>query len=59
MLPYANTKAQKAGGLFQNAVEPLTLNMNDEQKMVDWIKGNSPIMLDKLWSNIESSSASL
>ena len=52
-------KAQKAGGIFQNAVEPLTLNMNDEQKMVDWIKGNSPIMLDKLWSNIESSSASL
>jgi ferritin-like metal-binding protein YciE len=52
-------KAQKAGGIFQNAVEPLTLNMNDEQKMVDWIKGNSPIMLDKLWSNIKSSSASL
>jgi ferritin-like metal-binding protein YciE len=52
-------KAQKAGGIFQNVVEPLTLNMNDEQKMVDWIKGNSPIMLDKLWPKIESPSTSV
>jgi ferritin-like metal-binding protein YciE len=48
-------KAQKAGGIFQNAVEPLTLNLNDEQKMVDWIKTKSPDMLDQLWPGIESS----
>ena len=48
-------KAQKAGGIFQNAAEPLTLNLNDEQKMVDWIKMKSPGMLDQLWSIIESS----
>ena len=48
-------KAQKAGGIFQNAVEPLTLNLNDEQKMVDWIKTRSPDMLDQLWPSIESS----
>jgi ferritin-like metal-binding protein YciE len=48
-------KAQKAGGIFQNVVEPLTLNLNDEQKMVDWIKTNSPEMLDQLWPQIESS----
>ena len=48
-------KAQKAGGIFQNAVGPLTLNLNDEQKMVDWIKTRSPGMLDQLWPSIESS----
>ena len=48
-------KAQKAGGVYQNAVEPLTLNLNDEQKMVDWIKTKSPDMLDQLWPGIESS----
>ena len=48
-------KSQKAGGIFQNAVEPLTLNLNDEQKMVDWIKTMSPDMLNQLWPSIESS----
>ena len=48
-------KAQKAGGIFQNAVEPLTLNLNDEQKMVDWIKTKSPDILNQLWPSIESS----
>jgi ferritin-like metal-binding protein YciE len=48
-------KAQKAGGIFQNAVEPLTLNLNDEQKMVDWIKTKSPDLLNQLWPSIESS----
>ena len=48
-------KAQKAGEIFQNAVEPLTLNLNYEQKMVDWIKTKSPDMLNQLWPSIESS----
>ena len=48
-------KAQKAGEIFQNAVEPLTLNLNDEQKMVDWIKTTSPDRLNQLWRSIESS----
>ena len=48
-------KAQKAGGIFQNAIEPLTLNLNDEQKMVDWIKAKSPDVLNQLWPSIESS----
>jgi ferritin-like metal-binding protein YciE len=39
-------KAQKTGEIFQNAVEPLTLNLNDEHKMVDWIKATSPDRLD-------------
>jgi ferritin-like metal-binding protein YciE len=42
-------KAQMAGGVFQNAIEPLSLNMNDESKMADWIKTNSPGMLAQLW----------
>ena len=32
-------------------IEPLTLNLNDEQKMVDWIKTTSPDMLNQLWPN--------
>jgi len=47
-------KAQKTGEIFQNAVEPLTLNLNDEQKMVDWIKTTSPDRLNQLWRSIES-----
>jgi len=47
-------KAQKAGEIFQNAVEPLTLNLNDAQKMVDWIKTTSPDRLNQLWRSIES-----
>jgi len=48
-------KAQKAGEIFQNAVEPLTLNLNYEQKMVDWIMNTSPDRLNQLWRSIESS----
>jgi len=47
-------KAQKTGEIFQNAVEPLTLNLNDAQKMVDWIKTTSPDRLNQLWRSIES-----
>ncbi len=40
---------------FQNAVESLSLNLKDEQNMVEWIKTNSPEMLAKLWPKIQSS----
>jgi ferritin-like metal-binding protein YciE len=51
-------KAQMAGGVFQNAIEPLSLNMNDEAKMADWIKTNSPGMMTQLWPQIQAAIAS-
>jgi ferritin-like metal-binding protein YciE len=51
-------KAQVAGGIFQNTIEPLSLNMNDEAKMADWIKTNSPSMLSKLWPEIQQAISS-
>jgi len=47
-------KAQMAGGVFQNAIEPLSLNMKDEAKMADWLKTNSPGMLAQLWPEVQS-----
>ena len=47
-------KAQMAGGVFQNAIEPLSLNMKDEAKMADWIKTNSPAMMAQLWPQIQA-----
>jgi ferritin-like metal-binding protein YciE len=46
-------KAQMAGGIFQNAIEDLSLIMNDEENMAEWIKTNTPVMLAKLWPQIE------
>lgn len=51
-------KAQMAGGIFSNAIEPLSQNMKDEQNMVEWIKTNSPGMLAQLWPKIQSAIAS-
>lgn len=51
-------KAQMAGGVFSNAIEPLSQNMKDEQNMVEWIKTNSPGMLAQLWPKIQSAIAS-
>jgi ferritin-like metal-binding protein YciE len=51
-------KAQMAGGAFQNAIEPLSLNMKDEAKMADWIRTNTPGMMAQLWPQIESAIAS-
>ena len=51
-------KAQMAGGQFQNAVNTLSLNMQDEAKMIDWIKNNTSTMLTKLWPKIQSSMGS-
>ncbi|HET6590896.1 MAG TPA: DUF892 family protein [Candidatus Nitrosocosmicus sp.] len=50
-------KAQIAGGVLMNAIEPLSLNLKDEQSMVDWIKTNSPGMLAQLWPQIQSAIA--
>ena len=47
-------KAQMTKGEFLNAAEPLSLNLKDEQKMIEWIKTNSPEMLAKLWPKIQS-----
>lgn len=52
MLSYANTKSRWN---ILNSVEPLKLNLNDEQKMADWIKMKYPDMLDQMWAGIESS----
>ena len=46
-------KAQMLGGVFQNTIEQLSLNMIDEENMAEWIKTNTPAMLDKLWPQIE------
>jgi ferritin-like metal-binding protein YciE len=51
-------KAQMAGGVFQNAIEPLSLNMKDEAKMAEWIRTNAPGMMAHLWPQIESAIAS-
>ena len=47
-------KAQMTKGEFLKAAEPLSLNLKDEQNMVEWIKSNSPDMLSKLWPKIQS-----
>ena len=47
-------KAQKAGGIFLSAVEPLTLNMKDEENMAEWVKTNSPGIMTQLWPKIQS-----
>jgi ferritin-like metal-binding protein YciE len=47
-------KAQKAGGIFLSAVEPLTLNMKDEENMAEWVKTNSPGIMIQLWPKIQS-----
>ena len=51
-------KAQMSGGVFLDTIQPLSLNMADEQKMVDWIKTNSPGMLAQLWPKIQSAVSS-
>jgi ferritin-like metal-binding protein YciE len=50
-------KVQMVGGIFLSAVEPLTLNMKDEQNMADWIRTNSPGMMTQLWPKIQSAIA--
>ena len=47
-------KAQKAGGIFLGSVEPLSLNMKDEENMAEWVKTNSPGIMSQLWPKIQS-----
>ena len=48
-------KCQMAGGIYLNAIAPLSKNMNDEQEQADWLKTHSPGMLTQLWPKILSS----
>ena len=50
-------KCQMAGGVYLNAIDPLSKNMQDEQNQAHWIKTNSPNMLAQLWPNIQSAVA--
>ena len=50
-------KVQMVGGMFLIAVEPLSLNMKDEQNMADWIRMHSPGMMAQLWPKIQSAVA--
>jgi ferritin-like metal-binding protein YciE len=50
-------KCQMAGGVYANAIGPLSTIMNDEQEQADWIKTNSPAMLAQLWPKIQSAVA--
>ena len=47
-------KIKMAGGLFSNAIEPLSLNMKDEENMAEWVRTNSPALLSQLWPKIQS-----
>ena len=51
-------KVQITKGEFLNALEPLSLNLKDEQNMVEWNKTNSPEMLSKLWPKIQAETTS-
>jgi ferritin-like metal-binding protein YciE len=48
-------QCQMAGGVYSNAIAPLSKNMNDEQEQADWLKTTSPAMLAQLWPKIQSS----
>jgi ferritin-like metal-binding protein YciE len=50
-------KCQMAGGVYLNAIDPLSQIMKDEQNQADWIKTNSPGMLAQLWPKIQSAVA--
>jgi ferritin-like metal-binding protein YciE len=50
-------KCQMAGGVYANAIDPLSQIMKDEQNQSDWIKSNSPVMLAQLWPKIQSAVA--
>jgi ferritin-like metal-binding protein YciE len=47
-------KCQMAGGIYLNAIRPLSKNMKDEQEQVDWLKTHSSGMLTQLWPKIQS-----
>jgi ferritin-like metal-binding protein YciE len=45
-------QCQIAGGVYLNAIAPLSKNMKDEQEQADWLKTHSPTMLTQLWPKI-------
>jgi hypothetical protein len=47
-------KAKASGDVLYGALESLSLNLKDEQNMIDWINNNLPAMLTKLWPSIQS-----
>ncbi len=51
-------KVRITKGEFLNVVEPLSLNLKDEQNMIEWIKTNSPELLSKLWPKIQAETSS-
>jgi len=50
-------KCQMAGGVYANAIGPLSKIMNDQQGQADWIKTHSSGMLAQLWPKIQSAVA--
>ncbi len=46
-------KAKAGGDLFYNTIEQLSLNLKDEQHMIDWINNNLPGMLTRLWPSVQ------
>ncbi len=46
-------KAKAGGDLFSNTIEQLSLNLKDEQHMIDWINNNLPGMLTRLWPSVQ------
>ena len=54
-------KIKMAGGLFSNAIEPLSLNMKDEENMAEWVRksDDSPALLSQLWPKIQSTIVSV
>jgi len=51
-------KALVSGTNFQNAADTLALNLEDETKMVEWLKGNTSTLLTKLLPKIQTSTPS-
>ncbi len=39
----------------ESIISVLNQSLQEENNMVEWIKANTPVMLDKLWPEIESS----
>ncbi len=50
-------KAENAEGKFESIIDPLLLNIRDEEHVINWIKITSPAVLDELWPKIEELAA--
>ncbi len=47
-------KAKAGGDMFYDTLESLSLNLKDEQHMIDWINNNLPGMLTRLWPSMQT-----